>query len=127
MSEWIVRPQVIGARLGLDGRNQAAWRAVRLVVVCAVIAVVAWTITGSRPLSLDGSWQIGLHLAAQQGLRHGVEIVFTYGRLGFLGFAHPYLGMTSTLALVAAIAIYMALICTMLLQASRILPYGLPL
>ena len=123
MSEWIVRPQVIGARLGLDGRNQAAWRAVRLVVVSAVIAVVAWPITGSRPLSLDGSWQIGLHLAAQQGLRHGVEIVFTYGPLGFLGFAHPYVGMTSTLAFVAAIAIYMALICTMLLQASRILPF----
>ena len=45
---------------------------------------------------------------------------FTYGPLGFLGFAHPYVGMTSTLAFVAAIAIYMALICTMLLQASRI-------
>ena len=46
--------------------------------------------------------------------------------LGFLGFAHPYVGMTSTLAFVAAIAIYMALICTMLLQASRILPDGPP-
>ena len=57
VSEWIVRPQVIGARPGRDGRNQAAWSAVRLVVVSAVIAVVAWPITGSRPLTLDGSFE----------------------------------------------------------------------
>ena len=56
------------------------------------------------------------------GLQHGVDIIFTYGPLGFLGFPLPFVGPTSALALVAAIAIYSTLIGTMLVEARRILP-----
>ncbi len=36
----------------------------------------------SRPdISLDDSWQMALGYAAEHGLQHGREIVFTYGPL----------------------------------------------
>ena len=105
------------ARLGV------ARFATRPLILAGLLTVLAWPIANiPTRASLDGSWQIALHLAAQLRLRHGVDIVFTYGPLGFLGFPHPYVGVTSAIALLAAIAIYVALIGTMLVEARRILP-----
>jgi hypothetical protein len=93
------------------------------ILLAGVLTILAWPIAnGPARASLDASWQIALHLAAGLGLRHGVDIVFTYGPLGFLGFPHPYLDGTSALALVASIAVYFALIGTMLVESRRILP-----
>jgi hypothetical protein len=119
---------VSSARAGSVGRLGA----VRLptVVIAAspavlviALTILAWPIPHSPATSaLDESWQIALNLAAAMGLRHGVDFVFTYGPLGFLGSPLPYVGATSTLALAATIAIYLALIGTMLAEARRILP-----
>jgi hypothetical protein len=91
--------------------------------VGALIALLAWPVT-LRPANatLDESWQIALHLAAARQLQHGVDIVFTYGPLGFLGFPIPYVGVTSTLALIAAVVVYLALITTLFIEARRVLP-----
>lgn len=106
-------------RVGRLRPSSPAWT----VALAAVLTGLAWPIAnGVAKASLDESWQIALHLAASRGLRHGVEIVFTYGPLGFLGFPHPYVDATSALALIAAIVIYLTLIGTMLVQARRILP-----
>jgi hypothetical protein len=56
-------------------------------------------------------------------LRYGVDILFTYGPLGFLGSPRPYVDWTSSLALGANIAIYLGLIGTLLAGALRILPW----
>ena len=62
----------------------------RFVVLAGILTILAWPIADlPARATLDGSWQIALHLAAERGLRHGVEIVFTYGPLGFLGFRTP--------------------------------------
>ncbi len=93
------------------------------LLLVGLIVILVWPIANTpAKATLDGSWQIALHLAAGLGLQHGVDIVFTYGPLGFLGFPHPYVGLTSSLALLVAIAIYVALIGTMLGEARRILP-----
>ncbi|MEO8436816.1 MAG: hypothetical protein ABI562_00050 [Chloroflexota bacterium] len=110
-------PRAYAARLGL------AHLATRPLVWVGLLTVLAWPIANIPTLaSLDESWQIALHLAAQLRLRHGVDIIFTYGPLGFLGFPHPYVGLTSAIALIASIAIYVALIGTMLVEARRVLP-----
>ena len=94
-----------------------------MVVLAGILTVLAWPIANlPAKATLDGSWQIALHLAAGLGLRHGVEFVFTYGPLGFLGFPIPYVDLTSTVALTVSIAIYAALIGTMLVEARRLLP-----
>lgn len=112
-----------GSPAGFAGRLPAALVRAGPILLAGVVSVLAWPISYSpvRPTT-DGSWQVALHLAAGMGLRHGVDIVWTYGPLGFLGFPYPYLGATSALALVATIAIYLALIGTMLVEARRILP-----
>src|SRR4051794_35227352 len=93
------------------------------VALAGVILVLAWPIAnGPAKATLDESWKVALHLAAGMRLQHGVDIVFTYGPLGFLASPHPYVDGTSALALIASIAIYMALIGTMLVEARRILP-----
>jgi hypothetical protein len=93
------------------------------LAVGALITLLAWPIT-LRPAiaTLDESWQIALHLAAARQLQHGVDMVFTYGPLGFLGFPIPYVGVTSTLALIAAGVVYLALITTLFIEARRVLP-----
>lgn len=58
-------------------------------VVMAFMALAALTLPdplwGIAP-GLDSSWNIGLHLAAVNGLIFGRDIIFTYGPLGFLNF-----------------------------------------
>ena len=95
----------------------------RMVVLAGILTILAWPIANlPAKATLDGSWQIALHLAAGLGLRHGVDFMFTYGPLGFLGFPVPYLDGTSALALIFSIAIYVALIGTMLVESRRLLP-----
>ena len=55
----------------------------RLVVAAlALLALPALTLEPHA--GLDPSWQVGLALAAHNGLHHGNQIDFTYGPLGFL-------------------------------------------
>ncbi len=91
--------------------------------VAVVVLVVTWPFA-YKPAngSLDESWLIALQLAAERGMRHGIDIVFTYGPLGFLGWPMPYVGFTSSMAMAATGAIYLTLIATMLTEARRIVP-----
>jgi hypothetical protein len=115
-------PSVAGGSSG-PRRVSGPLLAARPVVLAGLLTILAWPIANSATrANIDGSWQIALHLAAATGLQHGVDIVWTYGPLGFLGFPHPYVGATSSLALAASIGIYLALIGTMLVEARRILP-----
>jgi hypothetical protein len=93
------------------------------VIVAGIITILAWPIASDpAKQGLDPSWQIALHLAADRGLRHGVDFVFTYGPLGFLGVPNPYLDATSSIALIMTIVIYVALVTTMLIEARRAMP-----
>jgi hypothetical protein len=74
------------------------------------------------PPGLDRSWQVALHLAAAMDLRQGVDLVFTYGPLGFLSVPQPYLGGTSLLALLACAGVYFGLVAVLLVEARRVLP-----
>jgi len=95
----------------------------RFIVLAGILTIIAWPIANlPAKATLDGSWQIALHLAAGLGLRHGVDFIFTYGPLGFLGFPHPYLDATSAIALLFSIAIYVGLTGTMLVEARRLFP-----
>jgi len=92
-------------------------------VLAVVITALAWPILVLPGLpGLDQSWRIGLHLAAWMDLRQGVDVIFTYGPLGFLSIAQPYLGGTSALALFASGAVYFGLVAVLLVEARRVLP-----
>jgi hypothetical protein len=57
-------------------------RPVRALVVIALVAVT-WPFLHTKPTaSLDGSWQLGLHLAGRQPLAFGKDVLFNYGPLG---------------------------------------------
>ena len=59
----------------------------------AAVAVAAWNVVFKAPLpGNDGSWAVGLYMAADQGLRFGEELIFTYGPLGFLSPLNPSFG-----------------------------------
>ena len=90
----------------------------RMVVLTGILTILAWPIANlPATATLDGSWQIALHLAAGSGLRHGVEIVFTYGPLGFLGFP-IHISARRARCADGTIAIYGALMGTMLVRTA---------
>ncbi len=70
----------------------------------------------------DASWQAGLVMARQQGLRFGRDVVFTYGPLGFL--THPVLWGTASLA---AIALTLVVVCGQTLLGTWWLRHVAPL
>src|ERR1700753_901504 len=63
------------------------WGAYRVPAwVCGVIvALLGWRVGMNPPaVGLDASWNAGLAMAAHDGLHWGVDVVWTYGPLGFL-------------------------------------------
>ena len=93
------------------------------MAVAAALLVLSWPIkTQFAQLTLEVSWQLGLHQAVQDGLRFGRDIVFTYGPLGFLAWPTPFIGPTSALAFVATAAIYLGLIGLLLHASLRLFP-----
>jgi hypothetical protein len=76
------------------GLRGALWVGVgALTLAFALTALVPWQ-QGYPDLTLDGSWVMVLHEAYARGWRFGVDIVFTYGPLGFIvgGSYHPATG-----------------------------------
>ena len=60
-------------------------RRLPIVALATLLALLTWPIARIRPVGgIDGSWQSGIAMAFQDALRWGVEVVFTYGPLGFL-------------------------------------------
>jgi hypothetical protein len=64
-----------------------------------LVAVAAWNVVFLAPTpGNDGSWVVGLYLAAREGLRFGEELIFTYGPLGFLAPLAPEHGSVAVVA-----------------------------
>jgi hypothetical protein len=80
-------------------------RPLRIVLgACGLLIALAWGFTLVQPppgasLGLDGSWRVALTLAAQQHLRFGEQIVFTFGPLGYAlqGIPDPGLAVATVL------------------------------
>jgi hypothetical protein len=50
-----------------------------------IVALLGWRVGMNPPgVGLDASWNAGLAMAAHDGLHWGVDVVWTYGPLGFL-------------------------------------------
>jgi hypothetical protein len=93
-------------------------------VAVAAIAILSWPLAdGPARTGVDPSWEAGLHLAIENGIRFGPELVFTYGPLGFLAWAWPWFGPTSFLAYVFTATIHLALCAVIFLGARRVLPF----
>ena len=74
------------ARVGDGERATGRLAATEILAVLAFfITALSWPFPNRAPTTgLDPSWHIALHLAASMDLRQGVDMVFTYGPLGFL-------------------------------------------
>ena len=92
-----------------------------------LVAVASWNVVFARPLpGNDSSWAVGLYMAAEDGLRFGEELIFTYGPLGFLSPLSPSFGGVaitaggdlSQLAFLYSAAIHF-LLCVSLIWALR--------
>lgn len=94
-----------------------------LVAMGGVITLLTWPIA-YRPITtgLDPSWRQALHMAVEDGLRFGTDLVFTYGPLGFLSAPSPPVGWTSVLALIASGLVYLGLVLLILDGLRRFLP-----
>src|SRR6476469_3038413 len=105
-------------RLGGLGHS----RAIQIAVAAAVL-VFAWPIR-SEPgrVGIDINWQFGLYQAAENGLRFGRDLVFTYGPLGFLSRPIPFFGPASAVAFIVTAAIYLAFVSLLLHVALRLFP-----
>ena len=100
------------------------WAALRpfvpLVAVAITAAILSWPVATLSPQpGLDGSWAIGLHLAASEGMDFGTDVLFTYGPLGYL--KHPLLvdPLTVRIAFAYTAVIQLLLCLTALLMILR--------
>ncbi len=81
-----LRSQLQHARTSLDLSPPALARSgVRLLaLLVGFVLLTPVTVIAPPAIGLDPSWAIGIHLALQEKLTFGRDIVFTYGPLGFL-------------------------------------------
>jgi hypothetical protein len=81
--------------------NPGGWLGQILLLVAVWLSLIK--LPGAPLVSLDASWQMVIGYAAEHGLQHGTDIVFTYGPLGYL-LASTYMGSHFTAFLVWQIA-----------------------
>lgn len=86
------------------------------------ISVLSWPPVVAISTGLDPSWKLALHQAFSHGLSWGSDIVFSYGPLGFLSEATPFVGWTSGLALFFTACVYVVGVGTLLRYAVALLP-----
>jgi hypothetical protein len=86
----------------------------RLWIVSAIIALLAWPIGfGVAGTGLDLSWMSGLYMGVHNGKDFGIEVVFTYGPLGFLAWPILFYSWLAVLALLFSAIVYFAFAFTM--------------
>lgn len=118
-------PLEAARRVAITWRAHRVLRIVVFVGAAVAITLLTWPSMGVSPeTGLDGSWQIGLHLAADQGLQFGRDIGFTYGPLGFLVFPLLVTGPTYALAFVATFAMRVLLVLALVVTTRRGLGNG---
>jgi hypothetical protein len=91
-------------------------------ILVASIATMAWRFRTYPAITLDLSWEIGLHQAAASGLRFGHDIVWTYGPLGFLAFPTPFVGATSALAFASMVLLVVTTVAILWHESRRLFP-----
>lgn len=99
-------------------------RSIGTVLGAVGIGVLAWPVPEVSPSpGLDPSFIAGLHMAGASGMDVGVEIVSTYGPLGFLSFPQPVYGVTTAFAVVHTAAIVFPLVWILLHRSAAVLPF----
>jgi hypothetical protein len=84
-----------------------------------VAALLGWRVGMNPPgAGLDPSWNAGLAMAVDQGLRFGKQIVFSYGPLGFLNSQLVWFSGLAVLSFLYNAAVYV-LFCVGLVWALR--------
>jgi len=79
-----------GGRVVMTGIAAVAHRRGWLVLAL-LLGLTTWPIIRLTPMGgIDGSWQAAMVMAIERGLRWGVDVVFTYGPLGFLSVPQLY-------------------------------------
>jgi hypothetical protein len=93
------------------------------ILAAGAVGLLTWPVGVPTPVpGLDPSFIAGLHMAGARGMDVGVEIVSTYGPLGFLSFPQPVYGLTSAFALLHAAAIHFALVWILVHRSAAVLP-----
>ncbi|HZQ80641.1 MAG TPA: hypothetical protein VFB25_01540 [Gaiellaceae bacterium] len=88
-----------------------------------VVAAVTWPAGSLSTSALDAYWPVGLHLAAQEGLAPGRDVVFTYGPLAFLAFPVLVGTATAIAAFAFTAAVHLALVVVVLRTTAKRLPW----
>lgn len=92
------------------------------VLATAALVVLTWPVATIAPdAGVTGSWEAGLHLAARRGLDHGVDVVFTYGPLGFLGAPRMFFTITGLAALAYTVTVHTAAAVVLFVTGRRLL------
>ena len=76
-------------RVIYQGKTFGWWFGQTLLIAVVWLSLIK--LPGAPVVSLDASWQMVMGYAADHGLQHGVDIVFTYGPMGYL-LASTYMG-----------------------------------
>ncbi|MGD9696620.1 MAG: hypothetical protein AB7V42_13305 [Thermoleophilia bacterium] len=103
------------------GGVRRAWPA----AAAAVLTLVTWPVRSLTPgVGLDQSWHIALHLAADQRIAWGPDLVFSYGPLGFLDVPELVVsGLLTSLALTWTALLVFLTSLAIILAARRSFPW----
>ncbi|HEX6116090.1 MAG TPA: hypothetical protein VFY99_03250 [Solirubrobacterales bacterium] len=114
-------------------RLQALDRARALLTSTWTLGLLVFCLTWAggfvapRPFSLDISTYAGLSLAAELGIDHGAELIFSYGPLGFLKTYLAFHEWPARLAVLYGIVLHLALSVSLVWAARRSYPLLLAL
>jgi hypothetical protein len=93
-----------------------------------IVALLGWRVGFESPgPGIDPSWNAGLAMAVEQGLRFGHEIAFTYGPLGFLNSRIVFCGDLGVLSFVYGAALYVLFCIGLVWSLRRALPTAVAL
>jgi hypothetical protein len=93
------------------------------LLAAALVTLFSWPVVGNMwpRLDLDGAWEIGLRMAAHDGLQFGPDLLFTYGPLGWLREPLLVFPMTARLAFAYGLLVHFALCATLIWALRRAL------
>jgi hypothetical protein len=104
-------------------RLEGLWRRPPTWLLGVAVALLSWNV-GMIPASggLDASWNAGLAMATEDGLRYGTELVFSYGPLGFLQGQRLWYGDLGVLAFLFSATLYVGFCLALVWALRRRLP-----
>jgi hypothetical protein len=109
--------------LGAPERGRTSRRYAEITATAGAVALLAWHVGMNAPgPGLDPSWNGGLAMAVDDGLRFGREIVFSYGPLGFLQSPYIWFSDLGVLAFLFQAAIYVGFCLALVAALARALP-----